>query len=197
MICTLLLAFALFLFPKVCVKAFKVLALIIKTIILIGLAVGIFKRLTGIELVPYTPDIQDGFTVCTNSAMVMSGAFPLVYILSRILDKPMKKLGALIGVNSASAIGFISTLATNVTTYGNMQDMDEKGIMLNAAFSVSASFVFAGHLAFTLSFNEDYALSMILGNLLSGICAVFIAFLLCKLTNKRKEKSMQDATVGN
>ena len=41
-ICALLIAIALFLFPKACVKVFKVFGEIIKTIILLGLVVGIF-----------------------------------------------------------------------------------------------------------------------------------------------------------
>ena len=167
---------------------FKVFGVIIKVIILVGLAVGIFEALTGIELIRYTAPVEEGFSVCVNAAMVMSGAFPLIYILSKLIDKPMKKLGGLIGINSASALGFISTLATNVTTYGNMQDMDDKGIMLNSAFSVSAGFVFAGHLAFTLSFNAEYALGMIIGKILSGISAVIVAVILYKFVNKKSKK---------
>ncbi len=185
----ILLAVLLFLFPNGCVRVFKVFGFIIKTIILIGLAVGIFEALTGIELIRYTAPVEDGFNVCVNAVMVMSGAFPLIYILSKLIDKPMKKLGGLIGINSASALGFISTLATNVTTYGNMQDMDDKGIMLNSAFSVSAGFVFAGHLAFTLSFNADYAVGMIIGKIVSGISAVIIAVILYKYVNKKSKKS--------
>ncbi len=186
LICALLLGVALFLFPKACIKVFKIFGAFIKTVILIGLSVGIFEGLTGIELIPYTAPIQSGFEVCASAAMVMSGAFPLVYILSKMLDKPMKKMGSMIGVDSASALGFLSTLATNVTTYGNMQDMDGKGVMLNAAFSVSAGFVLADHLAFTLSFNADYAASMIIGKLLSGISAVVMAVLLHQIMSKRR-----------
>lgn len=184
----IVLAVLLFLFPTQCVKVFKVLGAAITTIILIGLAAGIFEALTAIEIIPYTAPIEEAFDVCVNAAMVMSGAFPLVYILSKVLDKAMRKLGGLIGVNSVSALGFLSTLATNITTYGNMQDMDDKGAMLNGAFSVSAGFVFAGHLAFTLAYNGDYALSMIIGKLVSGISSVFVAVLLYKIMSKRMAK---------
>lgn len=184
----IILAVLLFLFPGPCVKVFKVLGVVITTIILIGLAAGIFEGLTGIEIIPYTAPIEEAFDVCVTAAMALSGAFPLVYIVSKILDKPMKKLGGLIGVNAVSALGFLSTLATNATTYGNMQDMDEKGVMLNGAFSVSAAFVFGGHLAFTLTFNPDYALGMIVGKLFAGICAVVVAIVLYKILQKKKAK---------
>ena len=185
LIFAILLAVALFLAPNACVKVFKVFSVIIKMIIYIGFAVGIFEGLTGIELIPYTAPIEEGFDVCVNAAMVISGAFPLVYIVSKILDKPMQKLGKKIGINSASAIGFISTLATNMTTFGNMQDMDDKGAMLNSAFTVSASWVFAAHLAFTLSFNPAFVTSVIVAKLVSGVCAIPVAALLYGLRKKK------------
>ena len=127
--------------------------------------------------------------------MVMSGAFPLIYIISKLLDKPMKKVGNLLGINTASALGFLSTLATNMTTYGNMQDMDDKGLLLNSAFSVSAGFVFAGHLAFTLAFNADYSVSMMVGKVVSGIAAVFVAILLYKIIGKRNAKPVEELPI--
>ena len=62
-----------------------------------------------------------------------------------------------------------------------LQDAEEEGfagVVLNAAFSVSASFVFAGHMAFTMAFDSRYVLPVIVGKLLSGISAVLIAHLL-------------------
>lgn len=188
------LAVFLFLAPDICVKVFKIFGVIIKAIILIGLSAGIFEALTGIEVIPYTAPVQDGFDVCVNAAMVMTGAFPLVYIVSKILDRPMKKVGEKLGINSASAVGILSTLATNVTTLGNMKDMDDKGVMLNSAFAVSAAFVFAGHLAFTLSFNADFVLGMILGKLVAGVCAVVVAVFLYNMTmRKQKNVSVEGA----
>ena len=58
LVCAILLAVALFLWPRACVKVFKVFGVIINTIILFGLAVGIFEGLTGIELVPYILTLQ-------------------------------------------------------------------------------------------------------------------------------------------
>lgn len=183
---TTLLIIGLIKIPKICIKIFKGFGLCIKVIILIGLAAGIFEFLTEIEIIPYTAPIQEGVDIVFNAAAVMTGAFPLVYILSKILDKPMQKIGGLLGINASSAIGFISTLATNVTTFGNMKDMDDKGIVLNSAFAVSASFVFAGHLAFTLSFNSEYIISVIVGKLVAGVMSIFIGALMYKRMYEKK-----------
>jgi ethanolamine transporter len=66
--------------------------------------------------------------------------------------------------------------------------------MLNSAFAVSAAFVFAGHLAFTLSFNSDFVLGMILGKLVAGVCAVVVAVFLYNMTmRKQKNVSVEGA----
>jgi ethanolamine transporter len=63
--------------------------------------------------------------------------------------------------------------------------MDDKGVVLNSAFAVSAAFTFAGHLAFTMSFNADYILPVIVGKLVAGIFAVIVAqFMYSKLHKK-------------
>ena len=117
----------------------------------------------------------------------MSGAFPLLYLLGKIMGKPLKKLGGKLGINEKSALGFMASLATNVTTFGMMDGMDEKGVVLNSAFAVSAAFVFAGHMAFTMSFDASYYPAVMAGKLVAGVTAVFAANLVYKLT-KRKEK---------
>ena len=75
-----------------------------------------------------------------------------------------------------------SALATNVTTFGMVKDMDKKGIVLNSAFSVSGAFVFAGHLAFTMAFDANYLPGVIAGKLSAGILAVITANILYQTT---------------
>lgn len=69
---------------------------------------------------------------------------------------------------------------TNATTFGMMDRMNPKGVVLNAAFAVSASFVFGSHLAFTMALDASYVFPMIAGKIISGVCAVVLALLLYK-----------------
>jgi uncharacterized membrane protein YeiH len=48
------------------------------------------------------------------------------------------------------------------------------------AFTVSGAFVAAGHLAFTLAFDQRYIFPMIVGKLISGITAVVVAVFIYK-----------------
>lgn len=166
--------------PKICIKIFGLLGSFMKIIITAGLVLGIIKFLTGLEPIKNLAPIEEGAAICLNATIVMSGAFPLMFTLSRLLQKPMAKVGNWLNINETSALGFVSSLATNVTTFEMMNSMDKKGAVLNSAFAVSASFTFAGHLAFTLAFDGTYLPFVIVGKLVSGLFALVFAILIFK-----------------
>lgn len=184
----LLISLGLIFIPDICVKVFTVLGAAIKVLITVGLALGILRYLTGLEPIPGLAPIEgEPIMVCFGAAIVMSGAFPLIYIVSKLLKKPFEKLGGALGINSISAVGFVSSLATNATTFGMMNDMDKKGAMLNSAFAMAGAFTFAGHLAYTMARDVNYILPMIVGKLVSGVCSVLVAIVIYKrIENKEK-----------
>ena len=175
-----LIAAGLLLCPMVCVKIFSVFGTFMKILITIGLALGILKFLTGVEIFKNLETLEAAADVCVNACTVMSGAFPFLFIISKLLSKPIMKLGNKLNINETSAMGFVSSLATSVTTYEMMGKMDKKGIVLNSAFAISAAFTFAGHLAFTLAFDAAYIFPMIIGKLAAGILAVLLAIIIQK-----------------
>lgn len=182
---SLILVVLLLTVPLVAVKIFNAFGILIRTIVIFGLAIGVFQYLTEIEIVPYTASLEEGAGIVFNIAAVMAGAFPLLYLISKITAKPLAIISKHTGMNEKSVLGFISTLATSVTTFGMMKEMDERGTVLNSAFAVSAAFTLADHLAFTLSFKPDYLPYVIMGKLISGILAVILAALISKRTAKR------------
>ena len=183
-----LLSFGLLKFPGASVKIFSVFGVFIKTLVTIGLAVGIVESLTGWDVLPYTAPLMEGAEIVFHVAVVETGAFPLVFLLSKVLKKPLKKIGEKTAINETSSLGLLSTLATSVTTFGMMGDMDEKGVVINSAFAVSAAFTFADHLAFTLSFHGAYLPAMIVGKLVSGVAALLVAtFVYKRQTRVSKE----------
>ncbi len=175
-----IIAVGLLLAPELCVKIFNLFGIFIKIIITVGLALGVLKFLIGWEPISGLTPIEEAAGSGLNAAIVMSGAFPLLFILSKIIAKPMKALSRTLGIKENATLGFVATLANNITTFEMMNEMDKKGAMLNAAFAVSASFVLADHLAFTLAFDNRYLLPMVVGKVVSGLCAVGVALFLFK-----------------
>ena len=169
--------------PNLCIKIFRIFATLMTVLIVIGLLMGIVNFLLGKEIIKGIATLEEGAMVCFNASIVMCGMFPLISIISRLLKKPLTLLGKRVGINEISAVGFISTLATNATTLGMMDKMDKKGVMLNSAFAVSAAFTFAGHLAFTVSYDQSYLLPVIVGKITAGIFAVVLAAIIYKFNS--------------
>ena len=68
-----------------------------------GLAAAIVQELTGFVILPGMAPISEGFQTVGEIAIVLAGAFPLVAVLTKLLQKPLLKLGKILGVNDVSA----------------------------------------------------------------------------------------------
>ena len=111
----------------------------------------------------------------SNIVILLAGALPLLHLLTKLLRKPLLKLGQLMSMNEVSALGLVSSLANSIPTFGMLKDMDNRGKVINMAFSVSAAFVFGDHLAFTAGFNPDMIVPVIVGKLVGGITSILVA----------------------
>ena len=168
----------LLLAPNVCIKLFKGFGVGMKALALIGMGFGIFTFLTKIQISPHFDSLENAAMVCVNACVTLSGALPFMYIVTKLLQKPVGQLGKKLGINSTSTVYLFSTLVTNAPAFGVMERMDPKGVALNAAFSVSAAFTLGSHLALTMAFDQTYVIPMIVGKVISGVCAVVLAAVL-------------------
>ena len=169
---SILIAIGLLRAPELCTRIFGGVGVVIKLLITLGLGLGVLRFLTGVEIIKGLETIENATMICLSCCAIMSGAFPMLNIMSRVLSKPLEKMRVRMGINEKASVGLISTLAANITAINMMNDMDDKGLTLNAAFAVSAACVFADHLAYTLAFDADYLAAMMVGKLVAGVLAV-------------------------
>ena len=177
-----LIAIGLWKFEDAMVKGFTYFGKFVVAVITLGLAVGIIEKLTGIVLIPGMNPISEGFEIVADIAIVLSGAFPLVYVITKVFKTPLMKLGRVMGMNDVAAAGLVASLANSIPMFGMMKDMDNRGKILNVAFAVSAAFVFGDHLGFTAGFNAEMIFPMIIGKLVGGISAIFVAMFIANKT---------------
>ena len=175
-----LITLALLFFQNACIKCFAVFGQTMRVLSLIGLMCAIFAFLTKVEISPHFDSLENAALVCVNACVTLSGALPLMYLLTKLLHKPLNAMGARLGINGVSALAFFGTLVNNAPTFGTMENMDKKGTALNAAFSVAASFALGDHLAFTMAYDGSYVLPMIVGKVVSGVCAVLLVMVMYK-----------------
>lgn len=184
---SVIIAIGLILSPDLCVKIFKVFGVFIKVLITVGLALGVAEFLLDREIIKGLATFEEGVMVCANAAVVLAGAFPFMYIVSKLLKKPLNALGKRIGIDEYSALGILATIVTSATSFGMMDRMNKKGTMLNSAFAVSGAFIFGSHLAFTLAFDETMLVPVLLGKVVSGVAALVVANIIFNKIYKSKE----------
>ena len=175
-----LIALGLWKAEKAMIRGFSIFGKGVVALITIGLAAAIVESLTGFALIPGMNGIEEGFQTVGNIAIVLAGAFPLVFVITKLFRKPLLKLGHLLGINDTAAAGLIASLANSIATFGMVKEMDDRGKVVNIAFAVSAAFVFGDHLGFTAGFAPELLLSVIVGKLVGGISAVAVALFLTR-----------------
>jgi len=175
-----LIAFGLWKAEGAMIRGFAAFGKGVVAVITVGLAAAIVEELTGYAIIPGMAPISEGFQTVGAIAIVLAGAFPLVYVLTKLLKKPLLRLGKILGINDLAAAGLVASLANSIATFGMVKDMDGRGKVVNIAFAVSAAFVFGDHLGFTAGFAPEMLPAMIIGKLAGGISAVAVALWLTR-----------------
>ncbi len=175
-----LIALGLWKWETAMVRGFEAFGKGVVAVITVGLAAAIVQTLTGFTIIPGMASLSEGFQTVGSIAIVLAGAFPLVFVITRVFRQPLMALGKRLGVNDAAAAGLIATLANTIATFGMVKDMDRRGKVVNIAFAVSAAFVFGDHLGFTAGFAPEMLGAVIAGKLAGGITAVAVALWLTR-----------------
>jgi len=153
--------------------------------------IAIFQYLTGLRLPLFylmvEPDpilggvpLEVGLLLVGLIAIVLTGAFPMILFLNRRLRKVMARFGTKVGMNGESSTGLLTQLASSIPIWSVLENMDDRGKLLNIAFAVSGSFVFGDVLAFTGGASAEMVFPVIVAKLSGGILAVLLAVLLMR-----------------
>jgi ethanolamine transporter len=175
-----LIAVGLWKAEKGMIKGFGLFGKGVVAVITAGLAAAIVESMTGFVIIPGMAPIEEGFQTVGAIAIVLAGAFPLVYAVTKLLKKPLMKLGGLLKINDTAAAGLVASLANSIATFGMVKEMDGRGKVVNIAFAVSAAFVFGDHLGFTAGFAPEMLPAVIVGKLTGGVSAVAVALWLTR-----------------
>lgn len=188
-----LIALGLWKIPDRMIKIFNVFGKIVIAVLTLGLAAAIVETLTGFVVIPGMASLEEGFIIVGAIGIVLAGAFPMVYIITKLFNKPLEKAGRKFGMNDVAAAGFLATLANNIPTFKKLKDMNYRGKVMNVAFAVSAGFTFGDHLGFTAGIQPGIIMPMIVAKLVGGITAVIlVSFLLKKEEGENNEDAAKE-----
>ncbi|MBO0461811.1 MULTISPECIES: ethanolamine utilization protein EutH [Enterococcus] len=187
----------LWLAPQGMIKGFNVFGKGVVIVAIAGLIVGAIQQLIDITLIPGIAPVTEGIEVVGDIALTLAGAFCLVAVITRVFNKPLMKLGKVLGMNEIAAAGMVATLANNIPMFQMLKDMDRRGKIINVAFAVSASFILGDHLGFTAGVAKEMIFPMMVGKIVGGITAIFVAvFMANRLLGKEKEVTVKEKTTA-
>ncbi|WP_026688859.1 ethanolamine utilization protein EutH [Alteribacter aurantiacus] len=141
------------------------------------LMVGVigFEVLTGLTVVEGTGSVAEAFMIVGVIVLTLSGAFPFVLFLKKVAGSLFEPVARWLRVEKVSVVGIVTSLAHSIPMFQVLEQMDERGKVMNVAFAVSGAFVLGGHLGFTASVAEEMVVPMIVGKLVAGVLAVGVA----------------------
>lgn len=190
---SIIIAVGILKFERITVKIFCIFSKIISGVAIFGLVLSILDAFCGIRPIPDVSPISENLAVIGEIALMLAGAFPLVFVLSRLLKKPLGRLGGLLKMNETATLGLLSCLVNSLIVFKSIEKMDERGKTVNMAFAVSAAFVLGDHLAYTAAQYPTLTLPMIVGKLVSGILALLLALLI----TKNKSRPINEAAIAD
>lgn len=182
----LLLALGLKLFPNGMIKGFMYFGKALTTILTLIVVASILEHYTKIfsnifgswGFDPMFADEKEMFRsieLLGSIAMMLSGAFPMVYLIRKYFNKPLEKLGAKAGLDSAGSAGLVACLANGIALFPLVKDMKPTSKVISMSFLVCAGYSLGDFIAFNVNFQPNLVIAILVGQIVGGIIGIIFA----------------------
>lgn len=171
--------------PNKMIKGLKIFGQCIYAMVVLSTIIIVIQTLSGITFIQGMAPIWDGIKIVTNTAIILSGTFPLLFFIKKVFNRQINQLGQLLNIKSTATLGLISLLTTCIVMFETFHEMDDHGKLLNMTFNVSGTSILGGHLAFTLAVYPQMLLPVLVGKFVAATIAILIAN---KLYYKKQSK---------
>jgi ethanolamine transporter len=154
------------------------------------------ERLSWWAFDPIIADADDqmrALEVVGNVAIVLAGAFPLVYAIRTYLDKPLTAVGTRMGISAEGTAGILAATTNMLAAFHLVRHMPAKDKVLVVAFGTTCSALIGDHLAFTANFQPNLIAPLMIGKIAAGVTAMLLALWIAVPTAQRLEREHAEA----
>ncbi|MCD8785480.1 ethanolamine utilization protein EutH [Staphylococcus gallinarum] len=199
-------AIGLYFFSDFMIKLFIIFGKILDTCIklvfvcsVVEIFTGFFTHVFGVwGFDPIMADKEDNFRALENAgniAIMLSGAFPMVYLIRKYFSNGLTRVGGKIGLSEAGSAGIIATIANILAMFKLVKDMPPKDKVINISFGVSSAFLLGDHLSYTANFQPTLIPAVLIGKLSAGILSIIFAYILCLPKARKLERIDRQAGI--
>ncbi len=171
------------------------------------LAIAIVEHVTGFfsshlswwnfqPIIATADDQMRPLEIAGNVAIVLAGAFPLVYVIRTYLKTPLGAVGKWFGISPDGTAGLLAAAANMIAAFHLVQFMKAKEKVLVVAFGTTSAFLVGDHLAFTANFQPNLIGPLMIGKVVAGVTAMLIAAWIAVPTAQRIERERELAEVA-
>jgi len=184
-----LLALGLKFIPNGMVKGFQVFGKVLMSVLTLIVACSIVEHYTGVFTAifggwGFDPILADengtfrAMELLGSIAMMLTGAFPLVYLIRTFLRKPLEKLGRLAGLDATGSAGLIAGMANAVALFDMVREMRPRDKVVTIAFVVCAGYCLGDWIAFNVNFQPNLVVPLLVGQIGGGVVGIIFARLI-------------------
>lgn len=186
LIVVLLLATGLRFVPNLMIKGFMTFGrcadAAMKTVLALSIiqySTGVFTGLLGHwGFDPIIADAKDQFRaleICGYIALMLSGAFPMVYCVQKYLSKPLAVLGSKLGLSAIGSAGIVATTANPLALFRLIPDMSPRDKVMTIAYTCCGAWVLGDALAFIANFQPTLIVPLMLGKIFGAVVGLGLA----------------------
>ena len=117
----------------------------------------------------------------------------MVYLIRQYCNKPLEKLGQLIGLDSTGSAGLIAGLANALALFPLIKDMRPKDKVVTIAFVVCAGYSLGDFIAFNVNFQPNLVVAVFIGQIGGGLIGILFAKLFALPQVERMEREKAEA----
>lgn len=186
----LLMAAGLMKMPEKTVKGFEIFARGIQIITLILFFITVMGVFVPSAAYSDFSSVEEIVIVVFKSAVIISGSLVLSELILRFFGKWIAVIARKLRVNEISVIGILLGCATSLAVLPLIFKMDDKGKLMNGAFSVSGAYFMGGQMGFVSSVADGYTVAvMVIAKVICGGLGVLLAYKLYGRFSGRGELS--------
>lgn len=183
------LAICLKLFPRAMIKGFMIFGKVLLSALTLIAAASIIQHYTGFfsflfggwGFDPLMADDGESFRAIElvgSIAMMLTGAFPMVYLIRKFCGKYLEKAGRLAGLDAVGSAGLLAAMANAVALFNMVSDMKPANKVICLAFTVCAGYCLGDWIAFNVNFQPNLVVPIFIGQLCGGMIGIVFAKLI-------------------
>lgn len=149
-----------------------------------GLVLQVLQLLLGITIVPGMAPLGDALQLVGTITFIMTGGMCLMVALRKLLRKPLHWVAQRMRINDPSVAGLLAASVSVTLVFAQMDEMDERGMVIVCAFCATCAHVIGGQLGVVMELAPTMVVPFLAGKLVSGAAGIAVAMLLTGKNSK-------------